>query len=133
YSYGRYAGTNEEWHGINTLSNGPGVLLRLTGEDAQSYNQDKFNKTGATVFQILDASDEGVQKVFDQLFDSSGELPSNGEYKDNENARIVSEYKLLSNNCTTIVCEVLNEVGSRATESLADKSGTKRKNTFVIP
>ena len=40
YTYGRYDGTDKGPNGsINSLADGPGVLVRLTGEKALSYNK----------------------------------------------------------------------------------------------
>lgn len=123
YSYGRYERTYPEWHGINTLANGPGVLLRLTGEDATAYNQKKFDQTGATVFQVLDVADETVQNEMDSRFNSSDKSPEKGRYKDDPRAHVVGDYKLLSNNCTTCVSDALNDSGSSAMQQRPNKSG----------
>jgi RHS repeat-associated protein len=133
YTFGRYAGTNDEWHGINILSNGPGVLVKLSGAEASEYNQKKFDKTGATVFQILDITDEAVQEQMDAKFYSSTKLPEKGEYKGDSRAHIVGDYKLLSNNCTTVVCDALNDAGSEATERMANKAGIQKNERFVLP
>jgi len=117
YSYGRYAGTNEKSTGINTLSDGPGVLVKLEGQDALDYNQEKADNTGSTVFQILDVTDEQVANTINDAFNSSNELPDNGVYKDDNRARVIDNYKVTENNCTTKVADALNESGSKSMKS----------------
>ena len=117
YTYGRYAGTNEKSTGINTLSDGPGVLVKLEGQAALDYNQQKADNTGSTVFQVLDVTDEQVSNVMEESFNSSDQLPDKGEYKDDNRARVIDDYKLTDNNCTTKVADALNASGSKSMKS----------------
>lgn len=134
FTFGRYAGTYEEWHGINMLSNGPGVMLKLTGADAVAYIMEKLNKTGMTVFNVLDVTDEAVYKNLNTKFNSSTQTPTQGKYKGNPNAHVIGNYKLLSNNCTTTVSDALNQTGSDATKTMPNaKTGQSYNQTFVIP
>ena len=136
YTYGRYAGTYEEWHGINSLSNGPGVLVKLTGDNAQQYIRSKLNLDDASAFEITDVKEGDVSAYFDNLFNSSSVIPDKGEFKGNENARVIDDYKVLSNNCTTKSSDALNQAGSKAleeTEYPNAATGTPEKQTFVIP
>ena len=113
YSYGRYGGTNKGPEGSsNSLANGPGVLLRLTGEDAKAYNENKSSTTGISVHIITDVADEKVAEILNEKFNSSDITPSRGDYKGNPSARVVDEYKLLSNNCTTVVVDALTSAGT---------------------
>ena len=114
YTYGRYAGTDEKSTGINTLSNGPGVLVKLGGEDAKAYNDKKAETTGSEVFQVLDVKDEDVAKVMDNAFSSSDVMPSKGEYKDDPRARVIDEYSITDNNCATKTSGAINDAGSQA-------------------
>ncbi|MES2285442.1 MAG: RHS repeat-associated core domain-containing protein, partial [Bacteroidota bacterium] len=114
YTYGRYAGTTPEWHGINALSNGPGVLVKLTGKDAQRYIREKLNIDDAKAFEITDVNEKDVADFFEKALNSSNESPDKGQFKDKDNARVVDEYKLFSNNCTTKSCEALKEAGTGA-------------------
>src|SRR5690606_22852986 len=90
-------------------------------------------ETGATVFQILDVSDAAVQQHMDAIFNSSTTLPEKGEYKGDNRARVVGDYKLLCNNCATTVSDALIKTGSRATEKLPNKAGIQIKDRFIIP
>ena len=116
YSYGRYNGTEKGQKGKSSgtnLSNGDGVLLRLTGENAKDYMADK-NEGGMSSFVITDISDSDIQKTVDNIFFSSTKLPDNpkGKYFNNSSARIIDKYVLWNNNCTTFVSDILNNTGS---------------------
>lgn len=114
YSYGRYNGTNKGPDGsFNSLANGPGVLLKLTGDEAKAYNNDK-SEDGMSVFVVADVTDEIIATAMDKKFNSSAITPDKGIYKDNPSAHVIDEYNLTSNNCTTVVSDVLNESGSNA-------------------
>ena len=114
YTYGRYAGTDEKSTGINTLSDGPGVLVKLKGEDAKAYNDKKAETTGSEVFQVLDVKDEDVADVMDNAFNSSDVMPSKGEYKDDPRARVIDKYSITDNNCATKTSGAINDAGSQA-------------------
>ena len=115
YSYGRYDGTNKGEEGsLNSIANGPGVLLRLTGEAAQMYNDKKALTTNMLTFTVQDISDAKLLEVLDDKFNSSTQLPNNpnSEYYDNSLAHVVDEYDILNNNCATTVSQALNSAGS---------------------
>jgi hypothetical protein len=131
---GLTAGTYEEWHGINMISNGPGVLLKLQGADAIAYNTTKQNKTGMNVYQVLDVTDEAVFKNLNAKFNSSQTTPNKGDYKGSPNAHVIGDYKLLSNNCTSLVSDALNQTGSDALERMPNaKTGEQIKYRFILP
>lgn len=118
YSYGRYNGTEKGQKGKSfgtNLSNGDGVLLRLTGENAKEYMADK-NEGGMSTFVITDISDSDIQKNVDDIFYSSTKIPDNpkGKYFNNSSARVIDNYVLWNNNCTTFVSDILNNTGSSA-------------------
>ena len=116
YSYGRYDGTNKGTDGSsNSLANGPGVLIRLAGNEAIEYNNKKEIDTNLNIFTISDISDTKLKNELDAVFNSSTQLPNspNSDYYNNPNAHIVDEYSLLNNNCTTKVSEALNRAGSQ--------------------
>jgi hypothetical protein len=142
YSYGRYNGTNKGRQGINSsngASNGDGVLLRLTGDEAKAYMAKK-GKDGYSTFTIADVEDSKVSSALDERFNSSTEMPDRGDYADNPSAHIIDEYQLTENNCTTFVSDILNLSGSsvlKTTQFLPTNFGvgasypiTKR---FVLP
>ena len=119
YTYGRYDGTNKGGDGSsNSLANGPGVLLRLPGEKGKEYNNTKITKNEVSVFTISDASDIELIEYMDNIFNASTQKPQNpnGDYYNNSNARIIDEYSLLKNNCSTKVSEALNKINSKTLE-----------------
>lgn len=77
-----------------------------------------MSNTEVSVFTIFDASDVQMIEYMDNIFNASTEKPrnSNGDYHNSSDARIIDEYSLLKNNCTTKVSEALNKVNSRALE-----------------
>ena len=116
YSYGRYNGTNKgPDRNSNSLGNGSGVLLKLMGDEAKAYN-DKKAAGGMSVFVVTDVADEKVANILDEKFNMSTTMPDNpkSDYYNSSSARIIDEYKLTSNNCTTMVSDVLNKSGSNA-------------------
>ena len=115
YTYGRYDGTNKGVDGsLNSLSDGPGVLARLTGDDAILYNQKKRQLTEVSVFTITDISDSDLKEVLDTKFNSSIIRPSTPgmEYYNSPNAHVIDQYRLLNNNCAVMVSKALNAAGS---------------------
>ncbi|NCC11575.1 MAG: RHS repeat-associated core domain-containing protein, partial [Bacteroidia bacterium] len=141
YSYGRYNGTNKGPDGSsNSLANGAGVLLRLTGDDAKAYNEEKA-AMGMSVFVVADVADESVATAMDEKFNSSTVTPDKGKYKENPSAHVIDEYSLTSNNCTTVVSDVLNNSGSNAlkgttlqqTSSFGTFMTVPVTNRFVLP
>ena len=115
YTYGRYDGTNKGADGSsNSVANGPGVLVRLTGKEALQYNADKNIKTTVSIFTVPDVSDAELIEVMDREFNSSMQMPNNpkSEYKNNSSAHIIDEYNILGNNCATTVSKALNAAGS---------------------
>ncbi len=140
YSYGRYDGTTKG----SRVSNGPGVLLKLSGAEAIEYNEKKSD-SGYYSFTIPDVSDESVSDIMNSLFDSSNKLPSNDKkgYYNNPSAHVIDEYKLFSRNCTTTVSDVLNSAGSSVLKGTANQptgsigiytyTSTPVTHTFVNP
>lgn len=71
---------------------------------------------GMSVFVVTDVADEKVANILDEKFNMSTTMPDNpkSDYYNSSSARIIDEYKLTSNNCTTMVSDVLNKSGSNA-------------------
>ncbi|MDR2409489.1 MAG: RHS repeat-associated core domain-containing protein [Bacteroidales bacterium] len=144
YSYGRYNGTNKGGDGSsNSLANGPGVLLKLIGEEAKDYNEKKA-ANGMSVFVVTDVADDKVANILDEKFNSSTTMPDNPQsgYYNNSSAHIIDEYKLFSNNCTTLVSDVLNQSGSDVmtkTQQITNRSIgdieyiSVKNNRIIIP
>ena len=144
YSYGRFNGTYKGQKGINFangLGNGDGVLLRMTGKEAQNYQSEK-EKLGMNVFVITDIKDEDVSRILDAKFKSSSDLPDipGRDYYNVSYAHIIDDYKLLVNNCTTFVSDALNYSGSKVLEIVNVESNILKynisfsvKRRYVIP
>ena len=143
YSYGRYNGTNKgPDRSSNSLGNGSGVLLKLMGDEAKAYN-DKKAAGGMSVFVVTDVADEKVANILDEKFNMSTTMPDNpkSDYYNSSSARIIDEYKLTSNNCTTMVYDVLNKSGSNAlkgtrlqqTSNLGTWTTIPIVNRFILP
>ena len=66
---------------------------------------------GMSVFVVTDVADEKVANILDEKFNMSTTMPDNpkSDYYNSSSARIIDEYKLTSNNCTTMVYDVLNK------------------------
>ena len=111
YTYGRYLGGDKNKSSLNTTDpTGKGVLIKLTGSDAKKYITHEVDDMKASAFEFDDASDERVMEFFDGLF-SSGTKLSQGDavkydanpnkYGSSEDARVVDQYSLFTNNCVT--------------------------------
>ena len=144
YSYGRFNGTYKGQKGINFangLSNGDGVLLRMTGEEAVDY-QSKKDLLGMNTFTITDVADENASRLLDKIFNSSSQLPDNpkSEYYQSPSAHIIDNYNLFSNNCTTFVSDILNSLQSKALKTtdmqvniLGHRLSLDVRQRFVLP
>lgn len=108
YTYGRYGDLN--WNKSSSASlayNGEGVLIILKGEEALKYIKKETTKMEASVYEVINGDDDKVNKHFESIFDSSDKKPTKKNYKNTENARVIDEYDLLSNNCTTKSIEAI--------------------------
>ena len=133
YTFGRYAGTYKSKL-PSTLRNGPGVLVKLQGKDADKYTNDKISSTKVSEFNVMDVTDEKVGNILETKFNSSNKLPSQGEFKNDPKAHVIGEYKFLYNNCATFISNTLNQAGSGALERMPDpKTGEQTQDTFIIP
>ena len=110
YTYGRYDHTYKG----NPLSNGPGVLVRLSGDKAKEFNDYKQSEGKMSVFTLPDIKDNDIMNIANELFDSSKQLPSerSKRYANDPDAHIIDEYSLLNNNCTTFVSDLIKMSGS---------------------
>ncbi|TAJ08110.1 RHS repeat-associated core domain-containing protein [Marinilabiliaceae bacterium JC017] len=104
YSYGRYGELGSAKGPLNfTNTSGEGVLIKWTGQKAQDYISKNLNDYKASVFEISDANENDVANYFDGLLNSSDAVPERRKDKqvDGETSKVIDEYKLGSNNCTT--------------------------------
>lgn len=63
------------------------------------------------MYEFVSGSDAKVDKFFQDKFNNSDKIPTTGTYAGNENARVIDEYNLLTNNCTTISIEAIQAGG----------------------
>lgn len=113
--------SNATSHTVALISAGKGVLIRLTGSEAQRYIEHQIKDNDAAAFEINDVSDEDVAAHFEQEFNNGRKLTSeeSEQYNDNEKnygtskeARVTGEYKILDNNCVTTTIEGIKSAGS---------------------
>ena len=123
YTYGRYLGGDKNKSALNSLDpTGKGVLIRLTGSAAKEYIRDKVENLDASIYEFTDASDEKVMQYYEDLFslgsklnDSEAQLYNNnpGNYGTSDDARVIDQYSLFSNNCVTKSTNGINKGGSK--------------------
>jgi len=77
------------------------VLVRLKGKEAMNFIQNEVKDKGAKIYEITNGDDKKVSKYFDSAFNSSDKKPTEKSYKDSENARVIDQYDISNNNCTT--------------------------------
>ena len=114
--------------------------MRLTGEEAKAYNEEKA-AGGMSVFVVADIADETIVTAMDEKFHSSTITPNKGKYQDAPSAHVVDEYSLINNNCTTVVSDVLNSSGSKVltgmmylqTSTFGTWTTVPVQHRFVIP
>lgn len=67
------------------------------------------------VYEITDADDARTATFFDNKFNSpNATMPTTGRHANDPNARVIDQYDLFNNNCTTISIEGVNAGGSKA-------------------
>jgi hypothetical protein len=97
--------------------------MKLTGAEAQRYLKHELKDMKAKSYQITDASDSKVQEHFDKTMASGRKLTSEeaksydankNKYGTSENARVVDQYDLFNNNCTTKSIEGAKAGGTNA-------------------
>jgi RHS repeat-associated protein len=135
YSYGRYG--KIDYPKLGRLSpTGEGVLLKYTGKDATDFIKKNLYKYDAKVFEITDVNDNKVAKHFDKAFNASNKIPTEGSAAGNKDARVIDNYNLLNNNCSTTSCDAVNDAGSNALnkpEYPNAATGTPDKDRSITP
>ena len=111
YTYGRYLGGGKGKSSANSLDpKGKGVLIKLTGKEAQRYIKHELLDMKAKAYELSDASDDKSQKYLDAMFAKGRTLTRAESEQYNKNpskfgssndARVIDQYNLLDNNCTT--------------------------------
>ncbi len=102
YTYGRWANTDASSGSIHSpLNNGPGVMVKLTGDDARAEIGKYVNDYDAQVFELTSVDESQVQSNLETEFNKSSETPEQGTYAGDDRAHVIDSYKLTSCNCTT--------------------------------
>ena len=102
YTYGRYGELGKDKSSARgSTPTGEGILIRLTGSEAKQFIKDQMLTNEAVAFEFKNGSDELVTKHFEDKYNSSDKIPKVGKYANNENARVIDEYNIFSNNCVT--------------------------------
>ncbi len=102
YTYGRWAGTDQSSGGFHSsLGDGPGVMIKLTGQDAQDEIDKYVNKYGAKAYELKKANEYKVKKSIEKEFNKTSQTPKKGKYKNDYRAHVIDQYDLFNNNCTT--------------------------------
>src|SRR5690606_21632171 len=78
-----------------------GVLIQLKGQEAKDFIGKYVNDYGAQVYEFMDADENETKSFFENQFNGSSRIPKSGPYTNEENARVVDDYDLKCNNCTT--------------------------------
>lgn len=122
YTYGRYLGGDKGKSSANSTDpSGRGVLLKLTGAEAKRYIKHEIMDYKAKAFEIIDANEKLVAKHMEKAFSSDRKLTeeesqvynkNKNNYGNSEDARVIDQYSLLNNNCTTKAVEAVKAGGS---------------------
>ena len=108
YTYGRYGGlTGGKSSARNLSRNGEGVLIIMRGNEAWEYIKHETINKEASVYEVTNGSDEKIDIHFNEMFSSSKIKPSEGKYKNADNAKVVDTYDLWNKNCTTKSVEAI--------------------------
>lgn len=131
YTYGRYLGGAKGKSSSNSLDpSGRGVLIKLTGKEAQRYIKHELKDMHAKAYEIMDASDNKVIEHFDAVFSAGRKLTteeSNSynanpkKYGSSNDARVVDTYDLLNDNCVSKTIEGAKAGGTK--DNFLDDSG----------
>ena len=122
YTYGRYLGGDKGKSSANSLDpSGRGVMIKLTGKEAQRYVKHELKDMKAKAYELKDASDEKLMAHNDKAMVGGRKLTDSeaSKYDSNPNkygtsadASVVDQYDLLGNNCTTKTIEAAKAGGT---------------------
>jgi len=90
------------------------------GEEALNYITNEVKNKGASIYEVKNGSDEKVDAHFQEMFNSSDQKPSEGKYSNTDNAKVIDQYNLLDNNCTTKTTEAV-KVGTDGKVNITSK------------
>jgi len=131
YTYGRYLGGDKEKSSSNSLDpSGRGVMIKLTGKEAQRYITHELKDMKAKAYEITDASDKKIQEHNDKVMSNGKKFTESeakqydskqNKYGTSSDARVVDQYDLLGNNCATKTVEAAKAGGT--SEDFINNSG----------
>ena len=108
YTYGRYGALGSSGSVLRSFTpTGEGVLYRKTGKQAALYLKEELEKGNLSIYAIEKGSDEKVADFFDKMW-AKGSRPTEKKAKNDPNAKVIDEYDILDNNCTTKTIDALN-------------------------
>ena len=132
YTYGRYGALGSSGSILRSgTPSGEGVLIKKTGKEAQKYLNEELEKGDLSVYTINNSKDENVADFFDALWDK-GTHPTDEKkksYKD-PNAKVVDDYNLFSNNCTT---KTISGINNKNCNTRVPTTQRGRRSYYVYP
>lgn len=130
YTYGRF--DDVDWK----QTTGEGVLIRYINDiNAISYITNALYRLNASVYEIKDINPQIVMNNLDSLYNSSNVYANNIATKEiiKKYGKIVDEYSVISNNCTTLSCKILIKSGTHIFDDSSFWGLIHYKQEFVIP
>ena len=128
FSYGRYDDIYP-----NTLGTmGDGVLIKASNEDCKPYLREQIFAKGARVFKITDVNKSDVFNYLNDIWEDSDDYPDSTEGELTlKSGRVINEYSLFENNCTTTIVDSLDKSGTKIFEDSI--LGVELDQSFTIP
>ena len=110
YTYGRYGALGSSGSILHQFTpTGEGVLVRKTGKQAREYLNEFSKKRNISIYTIEKGSDKDIASFFDEIWGSGTKTKSTTKkIKNNPDAKVVDEYNIFTNNCTTKSIEGVN-------------------------
>jgi RHS repeat-associated protein len=131
YTYGRYLGGDKDKSSSNSLDpSGRGVMIKLSGKEAQRYIKHELKDMKANAYEINDASDKKIQEHNDNVMSGGRKLTESeakqydgkqNKYGTSSDATVVDQYDLLNNNCATKTVDAAKAGGT--SEDFINNSG----------
>ena len=117
YTYGRYGALGSSGIVLHSFTpTGEGILLKKSGAKAMKYLADEAKKDGFSIFEIENVTDADVASYFDNLWNKGDQSTVDKD----PDARVIDEYNLLQNNCTTKTIQGIN--GYKETEIIPSET-----------
>ena len=140
YTYGRYGALGSSGSILHNFTpTGEGILIRKTGKQAIDYINKKIEDGNLSIYTLEKGSDKDVASFFNNMW-NRGRKPTNAtkSTKNDPNAKVVDEYSLFDNNCTTKAIEGVNYkqktplVPAEETTSMQDFGGSYNYKDKII-